>query len=208
MTGRPAFNSLLLLLTVSAIILTGPAAARGQGATPHDEVHVAPTEGSAIDEATAATAEEAVAADNQESGHLDRLVTNFVTLLGNRWADMGWFSARCLFNSIVWSVALLLLGLILAICTWLLLRRRQLLQAPWRWYRYAGWIWLPLIMLSFTIGLAGAGVWVGLERQLDHEIQEQRLLDTIIGDLILAIAMDSAEYQLTGEESADRKSVV
>ncbi len=209
------FNRLLvaglhvLLISLAAVFFPAPAMGQDAEGMPESPALATGTEASSVPDDSAIPGAENDASDGEvETDHAGRLIANFVTLLDNRWQNMGWFLAKCLFNAVLWGALMMVVGLATGMVAWLLLRRHGLLDAPWKWYRYAIWIWLPLMLLSIAIGLTGAGVFLGLERQLKHAIVQERVLDQIAGDLILAITMDSTDYQLTGNETSEQLQAV
>lgn len=158
--------------------------------------------------ASAATSTAAVADRSQGPSHTSRIASNFLTLMGNSWGDAAWFAGRCVMNALLWAGAMLLVGMALGVTVFFVLRKYRLFHAPWGWYRYVRWTWGVLFISSIVVGMAGAGAWLGLERQLKYSILTERVLDRIVGNMILAVFMDSAQYQATGSESSEQLQAI
>lgn len=134
--------------------------------------------------------------------HIKRIASNFASLSMNHWPDAAKFVGYCALNAFLWGALLFLLGLVVSIALYLRLLRRGFFDAPWRWYRLARWSWAVIIIGCISLGMLAAGATWGLQRQFHHAILHDHALDRITGHMIIAIYMDAADYQLTGDESA------
>lgn len=197
---RTRFPEVLTLAAV--LLLAGAGVAQPGGASAGQGPAV-----SASGPAESAASQPASAAPRKPSS-VSRIAANFATLMGNCWADIGWFAGKCVLNAILWASGMLLAGVALGVGLFLLLRRRRLFDAPWGWYRYVRWVWGVVFILCVIVGMTCAGGWIGLERQLKHAILKERVLDRTAGNLVLAVFMDSAEYRASGEESAENLQAV
>jgi len=132
-----------------------------------------------------------------------RLGGNFLVLLRKSWPDMLAFVGWTVGGMIGWGIGLGLLGLIVGLALWLVLRGRGLFNGPWPAYRYVRWLWGVLFMLAPGIGGAYAGAYLGLERGLTGAINEDLLLDRAVIHLYQAAALSEADYAVTGQETSE-----
>lgn len=134
--------------------------------------------------------------------------SNFLTLCGRHAGDIGWFGASTIINAVLWGSLLLVLGLAVGLAIYFILRGRGLFNAPWTWYRYVRWMWALLFVLCYAFGPAYAGIWLGIERNAKSYIRDKRMLDQVVGNLLIASCMDQAQYRLKGDESAEQLQAV
>jgi hypothetical protein len=136
--------------------------------------------------------------------HAARIASNFGTLMGKNWTDIAWFLGKLIFNAIMWAAMLLIVGIIAGLASYFICRRLGLVKAPWKWYRYVAWLWVVLFIFSGACGFAYGGCWVGAGKTVKNAINRDFVLDKVISHMILAVMMDRADYQATGQESAEQ----
>lgn len=141
--------------------------------------------------------------DSQTVDHIQRIGSNFATLSARHWPDAAKLVGWCVFNMLLWGALLLAAGAVFSIALYVVLRRRGWFDAPWVWYRRWRWAWGVILIGCICLGAAGAGVCLGLQRQLHHAIVQQHMLDRMVGNIVIALYMDAADYRATGDETAE-----
>lgn len=137
------------------------------------------------------------------ASHATRLARNFMRLMQNTAGDLLAFAGELLLQCVLWTAGFALLGLCLGFALWLWLRKRKRFDAPWNWYRYIRWGWAVLFFILPPLGMGYAGLWYGGGRCLKHYVEEERALDRIAANLICAVALDQADYEIKGTETAE-----
>ncbi len=159
------------------------------------------------DESGSATPEPAPApgpaAEGETDGEVSRIASNFAVLMQSTWADVAIFAGMTILSAVLWGIGFLFLGLILGLICYFIVRRLRLIRAHWSWYRYVRWLWVVIFMLSGAAGCAYAGAWFGVGRNVKAYIEDKRMLEKILGHCYVAALLDEAEYQATGQESAE-----
>lgn len=135
--------------------------------------------------------------------HTGRLATNFWRLLTRSGGDLLTFAGHLLLGCVLWGLLFAGIGLVLGILLWRWLRRLKLFDTSWRWYAYARWLWAVVFFLIPLAGAGYAGLAYGGGRCVNYYIEERRALDRIAANLICAIALDEAEYELKGNETTE-----
>ncbi|MCY2924178.1 MAG: hypothetical protein NT031_01850 [Planctomycetota bacterium] len=133
-----------------------------------------------------------------------RIASNFGVLVAKNWPDALLLTGRTVLWAIVWAVLLLPVGMLAGLVSYLLCRKFLPRQAPQAWYRYARWLLAAIFLLAPACGFAYGGAWLGAGRSVRGAIRDDRVLDKLLGAWIIAALMDSADYQATGEESAEQ----
>ncbi|MHB1155519.1 MAG: hypothetical protein ACYC26_01640 [Phycisphaerales bacterium] len=141
--------------------------------------------------------------DSQTVDHIQRILSNFATLTAHHWPDAAKLLGGCALNMLLWGTLLLAAGAMFSIALYLLLRRRGWFDAPWAWYRRWRWAWGVILIGCICLGAAGTGVCLGLQRQLHHAIVREHVLDRVVGNIVIALYMDAADYRATGDETAE-----
>ena len=134
----------------------------------------------------------------------ERIISNFLTLLDGSWVDILKFIGWTILGMILWAVGMAAAGLVLGLVLWLILRQKKLLDAPWKWYRYARWSWALVFMLILMVGFGYAGAYIGLERGLKSAIYDDLVVDRIVIHVYQAIVLSEADYKVTGQETAEQ----
>lgn len=135
------------------------------------------------------------------TGHATRVAANFLTLMGNAWAETLAFAGRLVLAIVLWSIAFLLFFGLAGLLLWRALARRGGFDATWKWYRYVRWTWPVLFVLLPAAGGSYAGGWYGGGRCLKQAVLEDRVVDRVVMHLYCAIALDRADYEVKGQES-------
>jgi hypothetical protein len=132
------------------------------------------------------------------------LAKNLAVLVQRTWADTAAFGGKVIAAGFLWTFGLGILGAGLGLITWLFLRKKEAFHLPFSWYAYFRWIWVVVFVGCFGVGFAYAGLFLGTGRALNHGIAKDRVVERLVGNIYVAIALDSAKYELTGEESANQ----
>ena len=132
-----------------------------------------------------------------------RLTWNFLRLMQNSTGAVLAFTGKLILSIVIWTILALTIGLAVGIALWVWLRRRGAFAAPWNGYRYVRWLWAVVFFLLPPIGFAYSGQWYGAGRCVKYYVEEERVLDRIAANLICAIALDKAEYELKGNETTE-----
>jgi len=126
---------------------------------------------------------------------------NFIILIQNSWKDIAVFIGVCLFKICIAAAIFFVLGFTIGIVLFLILYKRGIFNAKWKWYRYVKWLWLPVFVLSLGIAGCYAGVSVGGRKAICDAITKQHIVRKVIANLYCAAILDKMEYKLGGEES-------
>jgi hypothetical protein len=141
--------------------------------------------------------------------HAGRILRNFGMLMKNTGKDIGWFAASLLLWSILWGAVLLFSGGVAGFLAYLGCRRKRLFDAPFRWYSYVRWVWAPVFILCVALGSGYSGLWLGGGRTVKQAILQDRILDRVVANMMVAIVLDNAEYEVSGAtKSEDIKGVL
>ncbi len=187
-------NRLMILVTivlVAATFVCSPCCAEDASPT---ATETAPAPAEAKSSAAAEDADDST----------ERILNNFLTLLEGSWVDILTFIGGTILGMVLWAVGMAVAGLVLGIILWIILRRKKLFEAPWRWYRYVRWSWAVIFMLVIMIGFSYAGVFIGLERGLKSAIYDDLIVDRIVMHVYQAIVLSEADYKVTGHETAEQ----
>jgi hypothetical protein len=111
---------------------------------------------------------------------------------------------KIVMNGLLWSLLLLLTGCGIGVAFYFVLKRIGLIEARWRWYGYVRWLWMVLCIVSLMASGAYAGFWIGAGRELKWMLVEERLIDRIAANVLLAGSLDSASLELADEGDVDR----
>ncbi|MFB3892900.1 MAG: hypothetical protein ACE15C_12840 [Phycisphaerae bacterium] len=152
----------------------------------------------------ASPAMSAAPATRTAADHAARIAANFWTLAGRHWTDVAGFALTTIGMAVLWCLLMLFCGILSGLVVWLALRHWNFFAAPWSWYKYVRWLWGVIFIVSFAIGMAYSGWRLGICRNVKSYIVERRALDRIAGNLIVAVCLDQADYQATGEETSDK----
>jgi hypothetical protein len=133
----------------------------------------------------------------------DLITRNVEILCKKHWGDalgaIAWVSV----SVILWSICLCVLGLILGILAFFRLRKRGMFDvAPGTPGRFV-WVWGIVFTLSFSLGGAYGGGWLGLERGIKKQILTKQAVDGLIVSIIQANVLHAANFELTGDETAE-----
>jgi len=136
-------------------------------------------------------------------GSAARIAKNFLVLMGDSWKDIGKLALRLTFSVVLWGAGLLLAGGAAGLIAWLLLRKRRLFDAPFRWYRWVRWLWAVVFVIVPALGCGYAGLWLGGGRAVKRFIREDLIIDRVVANMLVAIFLDSADYAVTGRSQTD-----
>lgn len=144
------------------------------------------------------------ASDTSASGSgYSRLWHNLWHLSQNTWKDAGWYLVKMTMTGVVAGAGLFLAGCVAGLVVYLVLRRKAMFHAPWGWYRYARWLWAPLFVILFGLGIGYAGANLAVGHVVKKAIREDRIVDRAVSQLYCAVAFDTADYKLTGKEKLE-----
>ena len=144
----------------------------------------------------------AYAGEAPQEDRSTRLLRNLLTLMGNTWADTAGFAGWLVIKIILWGIVLFILGALVGLLLYWRLRRRKLFSADFGWYRYVSWLWGVAFVMIAALGFGYAGLWLGGSGHVKNAIREDRVLDRVVINLCIAFMADSAEYEVTGSETA------
>ncbi|MBI5725266.1 MAG: hypothetical protein HZA50_15005 [Planctomycetes bacterium] len=140
----------------------------------------------------------------KEADHASRIASNFVVLLKNNRFEMVKFVGKIILSAVLWCILMLLAGVAVGLIAFFTLRHFKIFDANWNWYCRMRWLWVVLFLLSTSAGFAYAGVWLGIGRAVNGGIRDGRVLDRMVGQIFVAVAMDQADYQMTDDENAGK----
>jgi hypothetical protein len=146
--------------------------------------------------------EEATEMESSSSGY-SRLWHNMWVLFQNTWKDVGWYLVKMTMTGLVAGAGFFVAGCVAGLVVYLWVRRKLLFHAPWGWYRYVRWIWAPLFVALFGLGIGYAGANLAVGHMVKSAIREDRIVDRAVSQLYCAVAFDTAEYKLTGSEKLE-----
>ena len=132
-----------------------------------------------------------------------RIASNFLSLLYRAGSGVLTFARDLVLACVLWAVGGFFLGGIAGFLLWFCIRRRGGFDAPWRWYRWVRWMWfVPFVALPM-LGVAYGGFFLGGGRCVNYYLREVRVLDRAAAQLLCAVVLDEAGYQVRGDETAE-----
>lgn len=141
--------------------------------------------------------------DTDTTGRAANAWANFKTLMAGTWKDIALFLGSVTLWAVVYSALGAVLGLFAGLAVYLLLRRRDCFKTPFAWHRYVAWLWPVLFAASCLLGFGYGGLFLGGGRTVQHGIRENYLLETVVSKLMVAVALEHTEYELTGDADAE-----
>jgi protein tyrosine phosphatase (PTP) superfamily phosphohydrolase (DUF442 family) len=80
-------------------------------------------------------------------------------------------------------------ALVMAVFIWRGIRKRGWLDAPWRYYKYFRWLWVPVIILPFAFGIATTAGWLTGGSVTKRAIVEDRIIPRAVVSLYCAFGL-------------------
>jgi hypothetical protein len=137
------------------------------------------------------------------AGQASRVASNFLTLLSRASSGALTFAKDVVLACVLWAIGGFLLGGLVGSLLWYFIRRRGGFDAPWRWYRWVRWMWfVPFVALPM-LGVCYGGFFLGGGRCVNYYLREVRVLDRAAAQLLCAVVLDEAGYQVRGDETAE-----
>jgi hypothetical protein len=129
-----------------------------------------------------------------------RFAANFLGLAGRSWKQTGLTVGKVIAFGLVGGIASAVCGGVIGFAGWLVLRRRGVFSLDRSWYKYLKWLWCPAFVLPMVLGFGYAGAFWGTGHAVKRAVLQDRIVDRLVANLYVAAALDSADYQMKGEE--------
>lgn len=141
--------------------------------------------------------------ESEEESKYAYLWDNSTVMFKNTWKDMAYFTGKVIFYAIVEGIVLFMIGVVIGYLLYRMCRKRSLFEFPFKWNRYLKWVWGPAFVLSLSIGLGAAGLYLGAGGAVKKSIRNDNIVQRVVANIYCVIALDSMDYQLKGEESVE-----
>lgn len=128
---------------------------------------------------------------------------NMAALFDGAWKDVGLFGLGFISKIVMGGLMWFVLGAIVGFVLFWLLKRLKITRIEASWYRYIGWIWAPLCIVSLALGAGWGGMWKGGEKAVEKAVVQDGVVRKVIANVYAAVAMDGSAYEASGKETAE-----
>jgi|GEM_PF-1646174 len=137
------------------------------------------------------------------TGKVMAVTDNMSALMDGAWKDVGLFGLGFISKIVMSGLMFLVLGALLGFLFYFILKKLKIISLDFSWYKYIGWIWAPLFVLSMALGGGWAGMWRGGEKAIDKAVVQDGVVRKVVANVYTAVALDGSDYESRGDESAD-----
>ena len=206
---------MVALLAVAALLTVPTATCAGDeslaAATPAQALStVAPVPDGTGTPAPAASAGSAVTVpllSGTRAGDITKTFLHNYVALGlaqMSWRGSAWFTAKLIKAALFTALLFCVVGLIVGVVEFLILRRLGWVNLTYLWYRYVRWLWLPVCVACVGVGWGYGGAWFGAGRFLCHQVGEERLVDRQLVCVACAAVLAAADCRIEGNETPEQ----
>jgi len=137
------------------------------------------------------------------TGKVMAVTDNMSALMDGAWKDVGLFGMGFISKIVMSGLIFLVLGAILGFVFYFILKKLKVISLDFSWYKYIGWIWAPLFIISMALGGGWAGMWRGGEKAIDKAVVKDGVIRKVVANVYTAVALDGSDYESSGNESVD-----
>jgi len=137
------------------------------------------------------------------TGKVADVTDNMSALMDGAWKDVGLFGMGFVSKIVMSGLMWLVLGAILGWLLYFILKKLKVISLDFSWYKYIGWIWAPLFILSLAGGAGWAGMWRGGEKAIEKAVVQDGVIRKVVANVYTAVALDGSEYESSGDESVE-----